>query len=138
MKRWKIITAFVLVFVLGVLTGVVGTGMVFKHGWPSGPRDPEKRKAFIMQRLERKLDLSPAQKERVAAIVDRRQQEARQQFRRHRQALRTFMRESFAEIRRELTPDQQVKLDAYQAELEARFRKRADRFRPPPGPPPEP
>jgi Spy/CpxP family protein refolding chaperone len=133
MKRWKIITALALVFILGVLTGIVGTGIAFKHGLPFGFRDPEQRKAFIMKRLERKLDLTAAQLVRVAAIVDRRHDQARDQFRRHRQALHAFMAESFAEIRKELTPEQQVKLDAFEAELEARFRKRGRRFPPPPG-----
>mgnify|MGYP000305454193 CR=1 FL=1 len=132
MKRWKIITALVLVFVLGVLIGVVGTGMALKHGLPFGPRGPEGRKAFIMKQLERKLDLTSEQKVRVAAIVDRRHTQAREQFRRHRQALQAFMAKSFAEIRTELTPEQQVKLDAFQAELEERFRKRGRRFHHPP------
>ena len=134
MKRWKFITVLALVFIVGVLTGVVGTGMALKHGLPFGPRGPEGRKAFIMQRLERKLDLSAEQKDRVAAIVDRRHEQAREQFRRHRQTLYAFMTQSFAEIRKELTPAQQVKLDAFQAELEERFRKRGRRFHHPPGP----
>lgn len=132
MKRWQIITALTLVFVLGILTGVVGTGVVFKHGWPFGPRDPEKRKAFIVERLERKLDLNAAQKKRVAAIVDRRHAAAREHFRKHREVLHAFMVESFADIRKELTPAQQIKLDALQAEMEERFRKRGRRFHPPP------
>ena len=134
MQRWKIITALVLVFILGILTGVVGTGMALKHGPPFGARSPEGRKAFIMKRLERKLDLTAEQRVRVAAIVDRRHQEAHEQFRRHRQALQAFMAQSFAEIRKELTPAQQVKLDAFQAELEDRFRKRGRRFHHPPAP----
>ena len=73
------------------------------------------------------------QKVRVAAIVDRRHQKAREQFSRHREALQVFMAQSFAEIRQELTPPQQVKLDALQAEMEERFRKRGRRFHPPPG-----
>ena len=128
MKRWKMITALAVVFVLGIMIGVVGTGMAIKHDLALGPRDPEKRKAFIMQRLERRLDLTAAQKIRVAAIVDRRHAKAREQFRRHRQALHAFMTQSFAEIRQELTPEQQRKLDAFQAELEARFRNRGRGF----------
>ncbi len=132
MKRWKIITALTLVFTLGILTSVVGTGLVLKHGKPFGPRDPEKRKAFIMQRLVHKLDLTADQKERVAAIVNRRHAQARDQFRKHRQTLHAFLLESFAEIRMELTPAQQIKLDALQADMEERFRERARHFHPPP------
>lgn len=133
MKRWKIITALVLVFILGGLIGIVGTGMVLKHGAPFGPRGPEGRKAFLMKRLERKLDLTAAQKVRVGAIVDRRHARARDHFRQHRQEMHAFMAQSFVEIRKELTPEQQPKLDALQAEMEERFRKRARRFHHPPG-----
>ena len=131
MQRWKIITALVLVFILGILTGVVGTGMALKHGPPFGARSPEGRKAFILKRLDRRLELTASQKTRVAAIVNRRHDKAREQFRRHRQALHAFMTQSFAEIRRELTPEQQIKMDAFQTELEERFRKRGHRFHPP-------
>ena len=131
MKRWKMVAALAVVLILGIMIGVVGTGVVIKHGLALGPRGPEERKAFILKRLERRLDLTGAQKERVAAIVDRRHAMAREQFRRHRQALHAFMKQSFAEIREEVTPEQQVELDAFQAELEERFRKRGRHFHPP-------
>ncbi len=131
MKRWKMVAAFAVVFVLGMMVGVVGTGVAIKHGPAFGPRDPEGRKAFILKRLDRRLELTASQKTRVAAIVNRRHDKAREQFRRHRQALHAFMTQSFAEIRRELTPEQQIKLDAFQNELEERFRKRGHRFHPP-------
>jgi Spy/CpxP family protein refolding chaperone len=132
MKRWKIITSVSLVFVLGLMVGIVGTGVVIKRGAPFDPRGPEERKAFFMQRLERKLDLTPAQKTRVAAIVDRRHAHARDRFRRHRQEMHAFMAQGFAEIRQELTPEQQVKLDDLQSEMEVRFKKRGRHFRHPP------
>ena len=133
MERWKIITVLVLVFVVGLMTGIVGTGVFIKHGAPFSPRGSEGRKAFLMQRLERKLDLTAAQKTRVAAIVDRRHDQARERFRRHRQAMHAFMTQGFDEIRRELTPEQQGRLDELQSELEARFKKRGRRFHRPPG-----
>ena len=43
-----------------------------------------------IEQLERKLDLTSEQKVRVAAIVDRRHTQAREQFRRHRQALQAL------------------------------------------------
>jgi Spy/CpxP family protein refolding chaperone len=134
MKRWKIITSVALVFILGLMVGIVGTGVVIKRSAPFGPRGPEGRKALFMQRLERKLDLTAAQKTRVAAIVDRRHARARDRFRRHRQQMHAFMAEGFADIRKELTPEQQVKLDALQAEMEVRFKKRGRHFHHPPGP----
>ncbi len=51
-----------------------------------------------------------------------------------RKTLPQTMRPPVDPTREELTPAQQVKLDAFQAELEERFRKRGRRFHPPPGP----
>lgn len=133
MKRWKIITSFALVFILGGMAGVVGTGVVIKHGTPFSRRGPEGHKAFFMQRLERKLDLSAAQKTRVAAIVGRRHDQARERFRQHRQEMHAFKTQGFAEIRQELTPEQQIKLDELQSEMEKRFERRGRRFHHPPG-----
>ncbi|MBL0716406.1 MAG: hypothetical protein JJV98_22240, partial [Desulfosarcina sp.] len=65
MKRWKIIISLTLVFILGVMAGVVGTGLAVKHPLPYGNRGPEGRKAFFIKRLERKLDLAADQKVRV-------------------------------------------------------------------------
>jgi len=134
MQRWKFVTILVLVFILGVLAGVLGTSLTLRHFHPFGPRDPEARKAFIMQRLERGLNLDADQKVRVAAIVDRFQTEAGERFRAHRQEWQAFMNRGFSAIRQELNPDQQQRLDELRREFEARLAKRGARFPPPPKP----
>ena len=123
-----------LVFVLGALAGVLGTSLTLRYARPFGPRDPEARKAFIVKRLEQRLDLDADQKQRVAAIVARIENEAAERFRVHRQEWQALMNRGFAEIRRELNPDQQQRLDELQAELQARLAKRGARFPPPPRP----
>jgi len=131
MQRWKFATIIVLVFILGALTGVLGTSLTLRHYHPFGPRDPEARKAFIVKRLEDRLDLDADQKQRVAAIVDRIENEAAERFRANRQEWQALMDRGFAEIRQELNPDQQQRLDELHAELEARLHKRGARFPPP-------
>jgi hypothetical protein len=132
MQRWKLVTILVLVFVLGALAGVLGTGLALRYYHPFGPRDPAARKAFIMQRLERRLSLDADQKQRVAAIVDRFQAQAGERFRAHRQEWQALLNQGFSEIRRELNPGQQERLDALRSEFEARLQKRGARFAPPP------
>jgi hypothetical protein len=79
------------------------------HIHPFRIHSPEGRKAFLMKRLERKLDLTAQQREQVAAIVDRRHAEAWDHFRQHRDKLKKFIAQSFAEIRQVLDPIQQPK-----------------------------
>jgi hypothetical protein len=131
MQKWKIIAGLLLVFVLGTLTGALGTGMVLKRQHPFFSRQPEDRKAFIMKRLSRKLDLSAEQKVRIEAIIDRVQAEAFQKMREGRRFMREHLEKGFAEIRQELTPDQQRRFDQMKAERERRRKERGERLRGP-------
>lgn len=136
MQKWKIIAGLLLVFVLGALTGALSTGMVLKRQHPFFRSAPEGRKAFIMKRLSRKLDLSEDQKVRIEAIIDRVQSETFKQMREGRRFMREHLEKGFAEIRKELTPDQQRRFDEMKAERERRWKERGRRFHGP-GPPDE-
>jgi len=128
MQKWKIIAGLLLVFVLGALTGALGTGMVLKRHHPFFSHQPEDRKAFIMKRLSRKLDLSAEQKVRIEAIIDRVQAETFQKMREGRRFMREHLEKGFAEIRKELTPEQQRRFDEMKAEREQRRKERGERF----------
>jgi hypothetical protein len=128
MQKWKIVAGLLLVFVLGALSGVLGTGMVLKRHHPFFSKAPEGRKAFIMKRLTRKLDLTAEQQVRIEAIVDRVQSETFEQMREGRRFMREQLQKGFAEIRKELTPEQQLKFDQMQAERERRRQERGERF----------
>jgi len=128
MPKWKIIAGLLLVFVLGTLTGALSTGMVLKRQHAFFSRAPEGRKAFIMKRLSRKLDLSKDQKDRIEAIIDRVQAETFQKMREGRRFMREHLEKGFAEIRKELTPDQQRRFDQMKAELERRRKERGERL----------
>ena len=120
MQKWKIIAGLLLVFILGTLTGALGTGMILKRQHLFFSDRPEGRKTFIMARLTHKLDLSSEQQTRVEAIVDRVQSETFQRIRDGRRFVHAQLEKGFTEIRNELTPDQQRRFDAMRAEFERR------------------
>lgn len=128
MQKWKIVAGLLLVFVLGALTGALSTGIALKRHHPFFSGAPEGRKAFIMKRLSRKLDLSADQKVRIEAIIDRVQSETFQQMRDGRRFMHRQLEKGFAEIRKELTPEQQRRFDEMKADREQRRKERGARF----------
>jgi hypothetical protein len=73
MSRWKPALALLLVFVAGMVVGVVGTRMVVRQVANEMLKNPESaRGIFQMQmelRLARRLHLGPVQRERVREIL---------------------------------------------------------------------
>ena len=128
MPKWKIIAGLLMVFILGTLTGALGTGLILKRHHLFFSARPEGRKAFIIERLTHRLDLSEVQKVRVEAIVDRVQAETLERFREGRRLIHEQMDGVFAEIRKELTPDQQREFDEMQAEFERRREAHSKHF----------
>jgi len=102
--------------------------MVLKRHAPYFSRGPEDRKVFIMERLTRRLDLSDAQTMRIGAIIDRVQAETFDRIREGRRFIHDQMEKGFAEIREELTPDQQRRFDAMKTEFERRRKERNKSF----------
>ena len=73
MKRWKIWTAFLSVFAVGVLVGVVGVGVFLKHHF-SMPSDPEtfreSMKTRIVEKIVDRVEPDAAALPEIEAIVD--------------------------------------------------------------------
>jgi len=107
---WK---SLVLVLLLG---GVIGAGAAWwigEYGPCAKGREPY---ANMVERFDRKLNLTPDQRQAIAAILDENRQkiktlraEVHPRFEEIRTATRTA-------IRTHLTPEQQTKFDAMQAE----------------------
>jgi hypothetical protein len=68
--RWKLISGLLLVFVLGILAGSVGTGFYLKHRLAPLIKEPRARKTFIMKRLSKELNLTSDQKTKIDPIVE--------------------------------------------------------------------
>ena len=116
---WKQIA---LAFVLGIGVGGVlagwGSPYALHKRW--GGRQLQER---LLRQLTTKLQLTPTQQNQVAGILESKRQKMdalRTEIRSHFDELRTS---TSAEIRQLLTPEQQKRFDAMEAEWEAR-RKR--------------
>ena len=129
MKRWKLISGLLLVFVLGVLAGSFGTRIYLKDRFEHLRKDPKARQAFIMRKLSKELELTPDQKIKVEKIVEQMGEKRREFFLKNRPEIKKIMDEGFAQIRKELNSDQQKKLDVLREEFEKRKKARdASRF----------
>ncbi len=117
--RWKLISGLLLVFVLGVLVGSVGTGFYLKHRLAPIIKEPRAKKAFIMKRLSKKLNLTPNQKTKIEPIVEQMIEKRREYYRKTRPEIKRIMDQGFTQIKEELNEDQKKKLD----ELREKFQK---------------
>ena len=134
-QRWKVILVFVGVFLAGAICG--GPVAMRFMGPPRPGGRPGGMRPQVMERLERELKLTDAQKEKVRPVVLRAQGETEQMRRENIRNIAAVMDRMHAEIAAELTPAQRIKLE----EMRKRFRERAERVRrefrePPDGPPP--
>ena len=120
MKRWKLIAGIILVFVLGVLSGTLGTGLYMKQKMKPIRQDPKARRTAIIEKLTRGLDLKEDQIPKIEKILD----EIDQKRREYRQEIRKMRTESISQMKKELTPEQQKKLDQLHQEWELRKKKR--------------
>lgn len=126
MKRRTAALLVAAVFAAGVAVGALGMHLLEHHprwsGGPSGPRS-ERGDGFA-DRLRDRLDLTPEQTERIAAIMREARAEARALHERLRPEARALMEQSEQRIREVLTPAQLGEFE----KLRAEHRERADLF----------
>jgi Spy/CpxP family protein refolding chaperone len=124
MKRWKSILGVLLVFLLGALAGAAVVHRVDRYrieavlsGRGGATAD------LIVRRLSRSLDLDPAQRDQVRAIVTETHRDIVEIRKPVQAQVEAAIERSRARIRAILRPDQQEKFDRIQAER----RKRRER-----------
>jgi Spy/CpxP family protein refolding chaperone len=131
--RWKLILAFVLVFLAGAACGFFGAVHVH-HVFAQ--MDPGSMAQHMKQRLRGELKLTPEQMQQISPIIDR----AASQLKTKREQTMRDVHEIFKQTHRDmqpfLTPEQRTKLE----QLEKRHRHLLHRhgfMAPgPPAPPP--
>ena len=129
MKRWKLVLGLLLVFVLGILAGSLGTRVYFKDRFEHLRKDPKARQDFIMRKLSKELELTQDQKTKIEKIVEQVGVKRREFFLKKRPEIKRIRDEGFAQIKKELNNDQQKKLDVLREEFERRRKARdASRF----------
>ncbi len=122
MTRWKLIIGFVLVFILGALAGSIGTGFYLKHRYPPRITNPEARKAFILEKFSKELNLKQDQKIKIGEIIQQMEEKRREYFLKNRSEIATLM----DQMRKELNDDQQKKYDALREKFERGKKARAE------------
>ena len=121
MKKLRLWTGLLTLFLSGVLIGAMGVWMAGEHRIMDvlhrGKGDLPK---IVIDELTRELDLSQAQKIRVTEIVCRAHGELMDLRRRTQPEKKQIIERSILEMKAELSPEQQKKLDALHREREER------------------
>jgi molybdopterin-biosynthesis enzyme MoeA-like protein len=109
--RWKLISGLLLVFVLGILVGSLTTGFYLKHRLAPFVKDPKARKAFIMKKLAKELQLTSTQESKIEPIVEQMIEKRREYYLKSRPQIKKIMDQGFDQIEEQLTENQKEKLD---------------------------
>ncbi len=120
-KPWKVILAFVGIFVAGLLVGGLVTlrwGKNFTQRQPMG----EQFGPQLMQRLVTQLDLTPEQQEKVKPIIDSAAEELKQLRRTTQRASAAVLVRMQGDIGAVLTPEQRAKFDTQVGQARERVR----------------
>ena len=130
--RWKLILAFVLVFLAGAASGFFGAFHVHHF---FARMDPGSMAQHMKQRLRAELKLTPEQMQQISPVIDR----AASQLKTKREQTMRDVHEIFEQAHRDmqpfLAPEQRTRLE----ELEKRHRHLLHRHGfMAPGPPPPP
>lgn len=132
MKKWKLVLGILLILLLGVLAGSLGTNLYHKYRHEGFRQDPSARNAFFLEMISRELDLTESQKRAFREIIDKLGNRIEEHFRKSHLEARKIMDEGFDLMSRDLTPDQRKKL----LEMKKNFDRRGPGRGGPPGPPP--
>ncbi len=130
MKKWKLFIGVGLLFIFGVLVGVMGTALFVKHNHPMFKHTPAERKAFVMKRLSRELELNDAQKQQVVEIVNRLHGQMVQRFQAHFTEVDAIVDGGFGEIKAVLEPNQLNALEKLREKLDRKRNKLKSRLFP--------
>jgi hypothetical protein len=125
MNNRKAIAGVVVVFVLGILCGILATHLHYNYRIESiiSGRG-QSREEMIIKRLDRKLHLDEQQESQIRAIVHETHRELRALRNQFRPQTEAIIEQSQARISAILTPEQRKDYDQMIAEHKERMKKR--------------
>lgn len=122
LQKWKLWSGLAALFLSGVLIGALTTGLYARHRvehslhqGASGVRQ------MVVKKLVGELKLTEGQKESLEKIVCRTQAELHRLRQTHRPEFEGVVDRSVAEMKRELSPDQQARLDVLVERAKSRW-----------------
>ncbi len=134
-KPWKVILAFLGVFLAGAVCGVAVAPQIW-HLWHPRPPSPSERmrispglpnavRTSMLDRLAKQLELTDEQKQKIEPIAKKLETDTRQMRREGIQKFRATMEKFDADITSLLTPEQREKFE----QSRKKQRERIDKFR---------
>ena len=129
MNKRKLMAGVLVIFLLGVAAGALGTGLYYSYGDSHGRfhhLSPKARTDLIMKRLSSDLDLTDDQQKEIRTFVRQAEDQIAQLKKQSFPQFKAIIDESFASTRKVLNPDQQKILDKLHAEMQQFRRKNKD------------
>lgn len=127
MTRGKLWGGLIVLFLAGMLTGIVGTCLYHRyeqqHRGEGGPAAKQER---LMKHLTQELSLTPEQQADIRPIVKRTHLDILQLRFQHQPEVERIFAKGMAEIKPTLSEDQQTKLDGLFAKLQRRWQDSRD------------
>lgn len=125
MKNSRAIFGVVLVFVLGILCGILATHLMYNYRIESILSGrAQTREESIVSRLDRKLDLDERQEGQIRTIIHDTHEEIKALRNQLRPQTETIIEKAQAKISIILTPEQRKKYERMIAERKERIRKK--------------
>jgi Spy/CpxP family protein refolding chaperone len=126
MKRVKLAVGISLVFILGVLAGVLGTEAYVKYRFDrfEPGRRPPHVKGHVMERLTKTLNLTAEQRISIQEIVDLTENRLNAVREKHLPEIKKIVEQSFDLMKEKLRPEQVKRLDELHEKLERHREKR--------------
>jgi Spy/CpxP family protein refolding chaperone len=135
--RWKLILAFVLIFLAGAACGFFGA--VHIHRVFFAHMAPDSMAQHMKERMRVELRLSPEQMQKISPIIDHAASQLKTTRDQTMRSVHEILSQTHHEMQPLLTPEQRIKLE----EMEKRHRRLLHRhgfipLGPPPSPSPSP
>lgn len=121
-KPWKLVLLLAGIFLAGGVTGSLLT-LHLGRQWLQQRPAPEQWAPVHLQKLSKRLELTPAQVEQLRPIIRRHMEELGRVRSESLGVSRGLMERMQKEIAEQLTPEQRVKFDEYNRQMRERMRK---------------
>jgi hypothetical protein len=125
MKKWKVFSGCLVIFLSGILAGAVIGGIFMKHKMESVFHEgPPAIKRLILSKLSSELDLTKEQLRELDPIVDKIHTELKHLRQRHQPEAERIIEEGISEMKKKLTGKQSRELDLFYEDVKKRWHDR--------------
>ncbi len=126
MKKLKIFTGLILIFILGALAGSLGTELFVRQKIENfGKHGPPPVTPILLRRLSHELDLTEIQKTDIQKIMEKMQTELHTLRQEYHPKIQEIFEKYFDTIEEELNAEQLVSLDKLKNDMEQRWKMKS-------------